>query len=246
MKQAAVFVVLLVMISPVRAQVGEASAYGTKNTFSAIVEYANDSSHIVLGVADNRKLVAVGVQYEHRLVMNKFLVWKYSAEFRPLILESDPTASVTTTTTSPTLSAPFMNQLGAVVHCVPAQGPFTVTLPNGIVTSGTAVVTCSRRWTYASGLSPFGTRINLMPRHRLQPIGSFFAGYMLSAKTIPIDTAGSFNFTFEFGAGAEYFFSQSHSMRMEYQVQHFSNANTANTNPGVDNGLFKLTYAFGK
>ena len=50
----------------------------------------------------------------------------------------------------------------------------------------------------------------------------------------------------EFGAGLEYFLSQSRSMRFEYQVQHFSNAYTANTNPGVDSGLFKLSYTFGR
>jgi opacity protein-like surface antigen len=80
----------------------------------------------------------------------------------------------------------------------------------------------------------------------LQPTGSLFAGYILSSKRIPVDTAGSFNFTFEFGAGLEYFLSPLRSMRFEYQLQHFSNAYTAQTNPGVDSGLFKLTYNFGR
>jgi len=35
-------------------------------------------------------------------------------------------------------------------------------------------------------------------------------------------------------------------MRFEYLVQHYSNHNTAYANPGVDNGLFKLTYTFGR
>ena len=69
---------------------------------------------------------------------------------------------------------------------------------------------------------------------------------MLSAKKIPIESAGSFNFTFEFGAGLEYFLSPSRSMRIEYQIQHFSNAYTAQQNPGVDNGLFKMTCSFGR
>ena len=69
---------------------------------------------------------------------------------------------------------------------------------------------------------------------------------MLSAKKVPIDTAGAFNFTFEFGAGLEYYQSQSRSVRLEYQIHHFSNAYTAQENPGVDSGLLKLTYNFGR
>ncbi len=69
---------------------------------------------------------------------------------------------------------------------------------------------------------------------------------MLSTKNIPIDSAGAFNFTFEFGAGLEYYQSQSRSIRFEYQIQHLSNAYTAETNPGIDNGLFKMTYNFGR
>ena len=69
---------------------------------------------------------------------------------------------------------------------------------------------------------------------------------MLSAKKIPLDDAGSFNFTFEVGLGLELYQSPSRSIRLEYQIQHFSNAYTAQTNYGVDNGLFKLTYNFGK
>jgi opacity protein-like surface antigen len=87
---------------------------------------------------------------------------------------------------------------------------------------------------------------NLLPRHRLQPTSSLLVGYLLSSNKIPVDTAGSFNFTFEAGAGLEYFLSQNRSMRLEYQIQHFSNAYTAQTNPGVDSGLFKFTYAFGR
>ena len=51
---------------------------------------------------------------------------------------------------------------------------------------------------------------------------------------------------FQLGAGIEYFRTLTQSIRLEYQLQHFSNAYTAETNYGVDNGLVKLTYTFGK
>jgi hypothetical protein len=43
-----------------------------------------------------------------------------------------------------------------------------------------------------------------LPHRRLRSTASFLAGYILSAKKIPLDAAGAFNFTFEFGAGLEY------------------------------------------
>lgn len=63
---------------------------------------------------------------------------------------------------------------------------------------------------------------------------------------MPITNAGSFNYTFEFGGGLEYYLTRTRSVRLEYQVQHFSNKKTAELNPGVDSGFIKLTYAFGR
>lgn len=239
--------VLLLLIATANAQIKDSTSFGTKNTFSAFVEYSNDSSHIILGQSLDRKFAGLGIQYEHRLVSSRAIVWKYAAEFRPLILESDPTGTITETQTSPPPTVYFTSTPQAVTQCVPAQRNFSIVDPaTGVLFAGTVQTTCSRRWTYAQGLSPAGTRINLMPHHRLQPTASFLAGYLLSAKKIPIDTAGSFNFTFEFGAGLEYYLSQSRSIRLEYQIHHFSNAYTGETNPGVDNGLFKLTCTFGR
>jgi hypothetical protein len=227
--------VLLVFLSTANAQTEGATTIGRKNTYSAFVEYANDSSHIVLGRAPNRKFAALGIQYERRLVANRKLTLRYAAEFRPLILERDVTEIETFIET---IGGPdtIVNPPVAVTRCTPSTEVFSFTIE----------ISCSHRWSYAQGLSPFGTRMNFRPSHRLQPTASLFAGYLLSSKKIPIDTAGSFNFSFEIGAGIEYFLSPSRSMRFEYQLQHFSNAYTASTNPGVDSGLFKLSYTFGK
>jgi hypothetical protein len=240
--------VLLITAFPANAQIGDAATYGNKNTYSVFTEYSNDSSHIVLGRSPDRKFASLGVQYERRLVANHLLVWRYAAEFRPLILESDPTASDTITTLSPPPTSTINSGFIATGQCNAEQ--ITASYPPDPITGVSLVyeltVACGRRWTFAQGLSPFGTRINLRPHHKLQPTGSILAGYMFSTKPIPIDSAGSFNFTFEFGAGLELFQSHSRSLRLEYQIQHFSNAYSASSNPGVDNGLFKLTYNFGR
>lgn len=243
----ATLAVLLIVISAANAQIGDSTGYGSKNTFSAFFEYSNNSSHIILGQSSNRKFAALGLQYDRRLLANKNLVLRYAAEFRPLVLESDPTATITEIKTSPPPTLISSGAPQAVTQCVPALRSFSFVNPTtGMMFAGTVQTTCSRRWTYAQGLSPLGTRINLLPRHRLQPTGSVLAGYILSAKKVPVDNAGSLNFNFEAGIGFEYFQSQSRSIRLEYQLQHFSNAYTANANPGVDSGLIKLTYNFGR
>jgi hypothetical protein len=249
MKPAAVasLAVLLLFVSAAKAQTGEATRFGSKNTYSAFLEYSNDSSHIVLGSSPNRKFSGLGIQYERRLLSTRAFVWRYAAEFRPLVLESDPTATLTISIVAPPPAITLFEQPAVTLQCIAGQRTFSGTDPNtGIHYSETILTTCGRRWTYAQGLSPAGTRINLLPHRRLQPTASFLAGYLLSAKKIPLDSAGAFNFTFEFGAGLEYYQSQSRSIRLEYQIQHFSNAYTANVNPGVDNGLFKVTYNFGR
>jgi opacity protein-like surface antigen len=69
---------------------------------------------------------------------------------------------------------------------------------------------------------------------------------ILSTKPLPVTSAGSFNFSFEIGAGVEYYRTANTSVRLEFQVQHYSNAYTAGSNPGVDSGMIKVTYSFGR
>lgn len=249
MKPAAVasLAVLLILVSAANAQVGEATSFGSKNTYSVFFDYSNDSSHIVLGSAEGRKFTELGFQYERRLKFGQYLVWKYAAEFRPLIAQSDLTVLETIVQTSPPPTQTTVITPIASLACRPSSENFSFMNPNtGVLSAGTFDISCGRRWTYVEGLSPLGTRINLLPRRRWQPTGSILTGFLLSSKKIPIDTGGSFNFMFQVGAGVEYFRTSTQSIRFEYQLQHFSNAYTAQTNYGVDNGLFKLTYSFGK
>src|SRR5260370_21412671 len=103
MKPAAVasLAVLCVLVSAANAQTGEATRFGRKNTYSAFFDYSNDSSHIVLGRAEGRKFTELGFQYERRLKSGRDFVWKYTAEFRPLIATSDHNVLETIVPTSP-------------------------------------------------------------------------------------------------------------------------------------------------
>jgi opacity protein-like surface antigen len=95
-------------------------------------------------------------------------------------------------------------------------------------------------------MSPVGFQWNFLPRRKLQPFIIGHGGSMYSTRPIPIQEAGSFNFTFDLGAGFELYRSKTHSVRAEYRYHHISNHNTANQNPGIDNGLFQVTYSFGR
>jgi len=230
----------------IEGQAKDAGLLGQRNTFGVMAEYSNDSSHIILGDAENVKLGAVGLQYQRRLIANRHLVWSYAMEFRPAIVESIPTAIFKTVQTLPS-SQTFANAPELVTRCVTFSKPYTYTdSVTGTVYAGTVSESCGRESTYAQGFSPFGMRLNLRPRSRLQPSFSSHEGYIFSTQPLPISSAGSFNFCFEVGFGLEYYRTQHSSMRFEYLVQHYSNHNTAYANPGVDNGLFKLTYTFGR
>ena len=242
MRQGGLGLILLWLCVSCGAQArGNDTSYSSLNTFGVLGEYSNDSGHIILGEAMNRKIGAIGIQYQRRLIHRRTLDFSYMAEFRPVILESDPTQTVTTMYT--TSSGPFVDRGPTYAVAMCRAGTYTL---SGV--SATEVVTCGRRLVYAQGLAPIGFRVSGMTRHRLQPTASVLGGYMFSPQVIPTNAfgvlSGSFNFTLEFGVGLEFYRSAARSMRLEYQIQHFSNGYTAPANPGVDSGFIKLTYLF--
>jgi hypothetical protein len=223
----------------------ESPYYARTNAFGFFGAYSNDSSHMLLGIAEQRKLFDFGGVYDRKLVLNHFVNWQYSGEILPIALESDPVIIETDHWTSPNV---FTQTVSDVIPgaCFPASGTFTTTTPDGTVFSYNYVKTCGRQWTIGEAISPIGMQWNFAPRRKIQPFFVGHGGYMYSTQPIPVPAAGSFNFTFDFGVGIEFYRSQSRSIRAEYRYHHISNHNTANENPGIDNGLFQVTYTFGR
>jgi len=224
--------------------------YARSNTFSVFGAYSGDSSHILLGNAENRKLLNFGVAYGRKLIVNRIVNWQYNGEILPVALESDPNTHIVQNQSSPTVTSATYDTLPSVI-CATITTPYsyTVTNPGGGTTtySGTFTTYCSgRRWTIGEGMSPIGMQWNFRPRNKLQPIIIGHIGYMYSTQPIPIEEAGSFNFTADFGVGFELYRTKTRSIRAEYRYHHISNHNTANENPGIDNGLFQVTYSFGR
>lgn len=215
------------------------------NTFGVSVGFSGDSSHIVVGLAEHRKLLNIGFEYDRRLHAGGLVNWQYSLEVMPIALESDPMTRVVVKQIEPT-SATYTYSMAPEVTCGPVTIPY-VEVASGSTYFGTETASCGgRRWTMGEAISPLGFEWNFLPRRRLQPLITAHGGTMFSRRTIPVLNAGSMNFTFSGGAGVEYFLSPRRSVRVEYRVHHISNADTANLNPGIDNGVVRLSFCFGR
>ena len=218
--------------------------YTRSDTLAIMAEYSNDSSHIIAGVTPNRKIGAAGLQYEHRFWSTHVAEFHYLAEWRPVFLESDPSARNHIVYTGDHAGEYTTKEL--VLRCTPSTSTYSSPAGSPNSFQVTSTTTCIRQLTFGQGLEPAGFVWKFLPGYRLQPTASWQGGLLLSAKDIPIANAGSFNFTYEFGAGLEYYVSPRHSLRLDYRIHHYSNKDTADFNPGVDSGFFKLSYAFGR
>ena len=244
------FLVLLTSTVPwVRAgaqATSERPYYDRVNSFGIISAYSPDSSHIILGVAENRKLWSFGVSYSRRLWASPRAIWHYDGELLPFALEGDPLTREIIHQTSPKVVTTVLDG-GPGVSCAPVTGSFAFTDPNGVVYSGTVDAFChGRQWTFGQAVSPLGLQWNFLPHRKIQPLFTAHVGYMYSTKPIPVSFAGSFNFTFDFGPGIEFYRTATRSFRAEYRYHHISNHNSASENPGIDNGLFQLAFVFGR
>ena len=241
---------LAVCVVPGMPQSQPASPYYSRNnSFGVFGAYSNDSSHILLGDVENRRLLEFGASYSRRLLQNRIVNWQYDAELLPLALESDPVSRVTIQQILPVPSpaGSYTFEPFGACHAASATDAYTL---NGIVYSFKVTDTCERRWTIGEGMSPLGFRWNFLPRRRWQPVLEGHGGYMYSTQPIPVDQAGNFNFTFDAGVGVEIFRPRSEkgmqSVRAEYRYHHISNNDTAAQNPGIDSGVIQVTYVFGR
>ncbi|HEX5234029.1 MAG TPA: acyloxyacyl hydrolase [Silvibacterium sp.] len=244
-RSVALFALLLSASSAFSQAAPDQPPYTRLNTFGIFGEYSNDSSSILLGTSQNRKLLDFGGFYTRRVLLNHFVDGQYMLELRPIMLESDPLFHETTVVISPPPTSTFTDDAASSEACHPFSKTFT-NVVQGVTFSEAVTITCDRRqWTFGEGLSPFGFKWNFLPRHCLQPVLTTLAGYMFTTKPIPIATAGSWNFTLEAGVGLEFYRSATRSIRVEYLYHHISNNYTAMENPGIDNQMVQITYAFG-
>jgi opacity protein-like surface antigen len=111
--------------------------------------------------------------------------------------------------------------------------------------AGTATYIGGTRSTYVSGFSPLGYKLSMLPHRRVQPFVTGLGGFAVSPRDIPVFNSSTFNFTFELGAGVEIYRTHTRSCQLEYRYHHLSNTG-GSANPGVDSGVVKVSYSFGR
>ena len=227
-------------------QPSEQRNYARLNSFGIMAAYSPNSSHILLGVAEKRKLWNLGASYSRRLILDREMVWEYEAEVVPVVLEGDPRSRYVNVQTSPTNTTTVLDG-PPLIFCTPITQSYGFTDPKGVRYQGVIQIFChDRQWTVGQAMSPLGLRWSLFPRRKLQLTFVAHVGYMYSTRPVPDSFSGSFNFTFDVGPGIELYRSRTKSLRLEYRYHHISNHNSATENPGIDNGLFQLGYVFGR
>jgi hypothetical protein len=237
---------LILFLAPRSSAQSAPPMYVRNNSFGILAAYSNDSSHIFVGLAEQRKLFHIGVSYTRKLIAGRIVNWQFDAELLPVALENNPLTRSVNVQTSPTQSTSVVDGLPPLITCAPLVIPYNFTVGT-VDYIGTDTLTChGHQWIIGEAMSPFGMQFNFLPRRRLQPLIETHGGYMYSTHPIPIVNAGNFNFTADAGIGFEYFRTRRQSIRVEYRYHHISDADTSFFNPGIDNGVVQVAWVFGR
>jgi hypothetical protein len=211
-------------------EVGGIESFGVSSTWSP------DSSHILIGASEQRRIWSLGVEFTHRLSVGRNFRLDYEGSLLPLFEDTDPVVLGSTVT------------IGGQTIVTP-QTPLRVVQvlrgPVGTLTEGTLTAPIyavfGRQDTYAWSLAPLGVRVSAFPRWRIQPSLSLDTGFVVSHRDIPIDDSDQFNYMFSFGPGVQLFANPKTSWRLEYFYRHLSNAHEGYLNPGIDQGVVRVT-----
>ena len=101
-------------------------------------------------------------------------------------------------------------------------------------------------WVYGFAAAPVGFTLELERNHRIYPFLETVEGVIASTEPIPEygPNATGLNFLFDLGGGIRWNAGGRGSVVLGYRFLHISNANTTDFNPGLDNNVFYLGYAF--
>ena len=197
-----------------------------------------------------REFAGLAISYRRAISATHWMAWDYSAEIRPVLVESDPTLNGQRTTV--TIDGSTQVYEIRAFHEIPIEDvnhfrdqSFSGTTLMGDSFTEVLHNDLGRRWTYSPGITPVCFSVHLLPEHRLQPFLASTGGFIVSPRDIPEFDTSAFNFTFSFGGGVEWFRDRQHSWTVEYRVQHMSNKDIGTFNPGVDSQFVRVGYRFG-
>ena len=170
-----------------------------RQSFGISSTFAPDSSHILIGTAEQRRVWTAGLEYSRRLWGNGSLRLDYEGSVAPFFQERDPT-----------LVAEYAIINGNQV-IAPASGLRVVYANNDPVGGGGFGNTIplypiyGSTKTYAFAMSPIGARISGFSSHRLQPTFSTDLGMLFSSRNLPVDDSASFNYLFSLAPAWRFF-----------------------------------------
>jgi hypothetical protein len=212
-------------------------SYGGVSSFGISTTYSPDSSHILIGDSGQRKIWTAGVEYTHLLRETPLLRLDYEGSIMPVFEETDPTVLGTLFTSS---GYPIITSQSPVRVLHIANGSVGTVLAGNNQTVPLYVL-FGKQNTYAAAVTPIGIRLSAMPHWVLQPSMALDLGFVVSARDIPLDDCSQFNYMFAVGPGLQFFNSPHTSLRVEYLFRHISNAGQGDQNPGIDQGVVRLT-----
>ena len=224
--------------APARGQVVDgAGGVGRVQSYGFSTSYSKTSSHILIGDAERRRIWTLGAEYTHLLHQGQRFRLDYEGSLMPLFEETDPTVTGTIFTNGgqSIITPQTPVRVVAVYH-----GPVGVAV-TGTNSSAPLYALFGRQDTYAAACAPLGVRISALPRWRVQPSMALDLGFVVSARDIPVDEADRFNYMFSLGPGVQFVTGPQASVRVEYIYRHVSNAGQGSQNPGVDQGVFRVT-----
>ncbi len=192
---------------------------------------------MLIGDATGRTIWTLGAEYTRLLHLAPRYRIDYEGSVMPLFEETDPTLTGTVFTYR---GQNYYSTQNPVRLVATTHAPVGSALTTG-GTFATLYATYGRQDTYAAAFTPMGARISAMPRWRVQPSFAIDLGFVLAARDIPVDGADQFNFMFSFGPGVQFYTSPQASLRVEYFFRHVSNGSLGDVNPGIDQGVFRLT-----
>jgi Lipid A 3-O-deacylase (PagL) len=214
-----------------RGGLGGVQSYGFSTTWSP------DSSHILIGASEQRRVWTLGAEYTYLLYRGRYFRYDYEGQVLPLYEETDPLLTGTTFTLSGQSIVTPQTPVRVVYVAKGAVSSLVIGSNPGIP----IYPVYFRQDTYGASISPLGVRVSAFPRWRVQPSFSLDLGFVVSARDIPIDQGDQFNYLFSFGPGLQVYRSEKASWRLEYLYRHMSNAGQGAQNPGVDQGVVRVT-----
>jgi hypothetical protein len=231
--------------------------FSLNHSWSVFTEYSPDSTHLFLGISQDREFVSFGLAFHKRLALNRVWEFSWTPDIRPLMAESDPVR------TGDNFSICVFPSGNTTQPCTPMSGyarivphqPVLIPMPETSKTSGAVAgqpyyedytYHYGRRWTWVPSFSPIGFQGVFLPRSRIQPLLELTGGFAVAPRDLPLFDTSAFNFTFSFGGGMRMFGSLTHATEIEFRVQHFSNGYLGtNNDPGIDSRFIRMSYVWG-